>query len=114
MFNNNNDNNNDNNNTTTPTTTLALNGANRTFYNLFTAPHIVSKMYAQMARAQSCANHVQHIKLSRATCRVPRGTKGTAQLLSLTEFKSYFSFILLAEPLTDKGGEGTGAPGENP
>ena len=33
--------------------------------------------YAQVAKAQSCANHVQHIeRLSRATCRVPLGTKG--------------------------------------
>ena len=34
--------------------------------------------------------------------------EGTAQLLSLTELKSHFFelFILLAEPLTDEGGEG--------
>ena len=50
-------------------------------------------------------------------CNVLRAMlyEGTAQLLSLTEFKShYFSFNLLAEPLTDEGGEETGAPGENP
>ena len=39
-------------------------------YNLLTAPRTVSNTYAQVARAQSCANHVQHIeRLSRATCR---------------------------------------------
>ena len=49
-------------------------------------------MYAQVARAQSCANHVQHIeRLSRASVML-RATwyEGTAQLLSLTELKSHF------------------------
>ena len=42
--------------------------------------------------------------------------EGTAQLLSLTELKShlFLRFIVLAEPLTDEGGEETGVPGENP
>ena len=41
------------------------------FYNLLTAPRTVSNTYAQVAWAQSCANHVQDIeRLSRATCRV--------------------------------------------
>ena len=41
------------------------------FYNLLTAPRTVSNTYAQVAQAQSCPNHVQHIeRLSRATCRV--------------------------------------------
>ena len=41
------------------------------FYNLLTAPRTVSNMYIQVARAQSCANHVQHIEcLSHATCHV--------------------------------------------
>ena len=41
------------------------------FYNLLTAPRTVFNMYAQVAQAQSCANHVQHIeRLSHATCRV--------------------------------------------
>ena len=40
------------------------------FYHLLTAPRTVSNTYAQVARAQSCANHVQHIqRLPRATCR---------------------------------------------
>ena len=42
----------------------------RFFYNLITAPRSVSNTYAQVVRAQSFANHVQHIeRLSRATCR---------------------------------------------
>ena len=48
-------------------------------------------MYVQVARAQLCANHLQHIEcLSRASV-MPRATwyEGTAQLLSLTELKSH-------------------------
>ena len=61
------------------------------FYNLLTAPRTVSNTYAQVARAQSCANHVQHIeRLSRASVML-RATwyEGTAQLLSLTKLKSH-------------------------
>ena len=47
------------------------------FYYLLTALQTASNMYAQVARAQSCANQVQHIeRLSCATCRVALGTKG--------------------------------------
>ena len=54
---------------------IALKGAHRDFF--VTAPRTVSNAYVQVARAQSSANHVQHIeRLSRATCRVPLGTKG--------------------------------------
>ena len=46
------------------------------FYNLLTAPRTVSNKNAR-GEARPYANHVQHIgRLSRATCRVPRGTKG--------------------------------------
>ena len=48
-------------------------------------------MHAQVAQAQSCANHMQHIeRLSRASV-VLRATwyEGTAKLLSLTELKSH-------------------------
>ena len=56
---------------------VALKYAVRDFFNLLTAPRTVSNTYAQVARAQSCANHVQYIEcLSRAACHVPRGTKG--------------------------------------
>ena len=41
------------------------------FHNLLTAPQTVSNTYSHVVRAQSCANHVQHIKhSSSATCRV--------------------------------------------
>ena len=47
------------------------------FYNVLTALRTVSNTYVQVARAQSCANHVQHIAcLSHVTCRMPRGPKG--------------------------------------
>ena len=53
---------------------IALKGAIRGFLQ---SPHCAanSNTYAQAARAQSYANHVQHIeRLSRATCRVPLGS----------------------------------------
>ena len=40
--------------------------------------------------------------------------KVTALLKCVTEFKSYLSFLLMTEPITDEGGEETGVPGENP
>ena len=50
----------------------------------------VSNTYAQVAQAQSCENHVQHIeRLSRASCLCATWYEGTAQLLSLTELKSH-------------------------
>ena len=56
---------------------IALKGQIEIVYNLLTAPPTVSNTHALVARAQSCANHVQNIEhLSRATCRVPSGTKG--------------------------------------
>ena len=68
------------------------------FYNLVTAPRTVSNTYAQVARVQSCANHVQHIeRLSRASVML-RATwyEGTAQQLSLTELKSHlFEFYFI-------------------
>ena len=57
----------------------------RFFYNLLTAPRTVSNTYAQVARAQSCANHEQHIeRLSSARAMLcATWYEGTAQLLSL-------------------------------
>ena len=50
---------------------IAVKGTIRDFLNLLTAPRTVSNTYAQVARAQSCANHMQHIKQSsHATCCV--------------------------------------------
>ena len=49
---------------------------NSRFHNLLTPPRTVSNTYAPVARAQSCANHVQHIeRLSCTTCCVPCGMK---------------------------------------
>ena len=56
---------------------IALKGTIRDLYNLLTAQRTVSNNYAQVAVTQSCANHVQYTeRLSHATCRAPRGTKG--------------------------------------
>ena len=57
--------------------TIALKGAVRDFYSVLTAPRIVSSTQTQVAKALSCANHVQNTeRLSRATCHMPRGKKG--------------------------------------
>ena len=70
---------------------IAFKGAIRDFLQ---SPHSAANclnMYAQVARAQPCANHVQHIeRLSHASVML-RATwyEGTAQLLSLTELKSH-------------------------
>ena len=53
---------------------IAFKDAIRDFYNILTAPRIVSDAYAQVARAQSCANGVRE-RLSCATC-LPLGRKG--------------------------------------
>ena len=74
------------------------------FYNLLTALQTVSSMYAQVARAQSCANHMQHKECSsHATCRVSchvmqRDSLSYYVWQSLNHI--YFSFILLAEPFS--------------
>ena len=56
------------------------------------SPHCAANRlqhYAQAARVQSYANHVQHIeRLSHATC-CATWCEGIAQLLSLTELKSH-------------------------
>ena len=88
-----------------------------TFFYLLTAPRTVSSTFAQVAQAQYCANHVQHIErfsrvTSRVTCHVVRRYSPTIESDSLNRI--YLSFILLAESLTDEGGEETGVLGENP
>ena len=60
---------------------IALKGANRDFYNLLTAPRTVSSKCAQVAKLQSCANHMQNTeRLSWATCRVQCGTKDSSAI----------------------------------
>ena len=69
---------------------MAFKGTTRDFHNLLTALQTVSNTYVLVAWAQSCANHVQHIeRLSRATTLCATWHEGTAELLSLTEFKSH-------------------------
>ena len=41
---------------------IALKGAIGHFYHLLTAPRTVSNTYAQVARAQSCADHFYHMQ----------------------------------------------------
>ena len=59
----------------------------KALFEIFT----ISNTYAQVARTQSCTNHVQHIeRLSRASVMLhATWYEGTAQLLSLTELKSH-------------------------
>ena len=57
-------------------TIITINDSNNNFLQSPHCARTLSDTCAQVARAQSCANHVQDIeRLSRATCRVPRGTK---------------------------------------
>ena len=70
-----------------------------------------------MARAQSCANHVQHIEpLSRATCITCHMVRRDCSAVKFDRVEVAFmlAFILLAEQLTGEGGEETGVPGKKP
>ena len=54
----------------------------------------VSDTCAQVPRAQLCANHLQHIeRLSQTTLQCATWYRGTAQLLSFTEFKLYLCIV---------------------
>ena len=66
---------------------MALKGVIR---DLLTASRTVSNTHAQAAKAQLCSNHMQHIR-ALITCNMSCATwyEGTAQLLSLTEFRSH-------------------------
>ena len=61
------------------------------FFAISSQRRELSQTYAQVVRAQPCANHVQHIeRLSRASVMLRASWyEGTAQLLSLTELKSH-------------------------
>ena len=71
-------------------------------------PQTVSKMYAQVVRVQSCANHVQHF-----VCHWVRRDSSVIKFdrLEIAFISALFYWL---KPLTDEGGEETGAPGENP
>ena len=49
---------------------IALKGAIQDFYSLLTAQETVSSMYAQVARAQSCANHCNTLSAYHGTCNM--------------------------------------------
>ena len=63
---------------------IAFKGAIRDFFT-------ISNTYAQVARAQSCENHVQHIERSSRASVMLRATwyEGTAQQFCLPELKSH-------------------------
>ena len=92
---NNNNNNNNNNN-------LIQKALFEICYYLLTAPRTVSNTHAQVAQAQSCANHVQHIeRLSRATCRATcHLVRRDSSAIKFDRAEIHlFGFILLAESL---------------
>ena len=84
------------------------------FYNLLAAPQTVSNTYAQLARVQSCANHVQHIGRYMYNMSYAMWYKREAQLCSLTEFISHlFELYFTSWNNNRTGGEETGVPGGN-
>ena len=89
---------------------IALKGAILDFYNLLTVPWSVSNTYAQVAMAQSCANHMQHIErllCGNLLCHVV-GRDG----VEITFILAFFFYWL--KPLNDEGGKEAGVSGENP
>ena len=81
------------------------NGTERRSSNFSQSPHCAVnclQTYTHVAWAQSCENPVQQIeRVSHATCRVPHSTKGQLSYQVWPSWnRIYFSFILLAEPLT--------------
>ena len=98
---------------------IAFKGAIRDFfYNLLPALRTAFNMYAQVMQAQSCTNHVQYIEcLSHATCRVTCHVvrrDSSAIKFNRVEIVFILAFLLLAEPLTDEGGEETEYPEKTP
>ena len=92
------------------------------FVNLLTAPRTISNTYAQVARAQLCANHVQHVeRLSRAICRdachVVRRDSSAIKFdrieISFILAFYFVGWIIIRWKGGGGGGEETGVPGEN-
>ena len=87
---------------------------NSRFYNLLTVLQTVHNAYMQAVRAQSCANHMQHIVcLSHATCC---GMKGQLTYYWFDRVSTAFILALpfWLKPLANEGEEKTRVPGENP
>ena len=76
---------------------IALKVPKRDLYNLLTAPRTVSDTYVQLARAQSCANHVLHIERLCNMCVT--WCEGTAELFCVRELKSPLFYLLLGETI---------------
>ena len=89
------------------------------FYNLLTAPRTVSNTYAQVARAQLCANHVQHIeRLSRASVmlratlyhgpvvKTPASGEGGRGLAPRPDYSNDLTMPVLVVALPDTWGYG--------
>ena len=77
---------------------MTLQGAIRFCYNVLTALRTISYTYAQVATAQSCANHVERREL--ITCNMSYASRyeGIAELLDFTELKSrFFQFYFVAK-----------------
>ena len=86
---------------------IALKGA-IFFHNLLAALWAVSNRYTQMAWAQSCAYHVQHIKhFSCATCHSAIEFDGV-------EIAYILPLLYWLKPFTSERREETRVPGENP
>ena len=95
---------------------IVLKGAIWEFYSLLTAPWTVSNTYPQVAKAQLCANHMQHIeRFSHAICHVAHAVKGQ---LSYNVWQSWnhiwFRFILLVETITRRRRGGNRTTWTNP
>ena len=92
------------------------------FDNLLTALWTVPNTYAQVARAQSCANHVQHIEhLSHATCcvkslsyEVPHGTKAQLSYLVWQELKFIWALFHILNHWPMKEGRKPQHPEKSP
>ena len=84
------------------------------FSNLLTAPRTVSDTYALVARAQSCANYVQHIAyhVERVFRVERRGSSGIKS--DRVEIASILVLFHRLKRLIDEGEGKTGVPGENP
>ena len=81
---------------------------NSRFFTIFYCAANCLQHVGSSGQALSCANHVQHIgRSSRATCRVPRGTKGQLSYYVWQSWnRIYLSFILLAETINWQRREG--------
>ena len=75
--------------------------------------HVHSSGPGTIVRKSHAAH--QALIMCNMLCYMPHGMKGQLSYsVRQTLNRIYFSFIVLAEPLTDEGEVETGVPGENP